>query len=451
MTLNPLDWRPHPGQQERFLQCIADEALFGGAAGPGKTECLLMEGLRQIAHPGYRAIFFRRTFPKLEAANGPIDRSLQIFPSLGGKYNGSKHYWEFPSGARYYFGHMQHENDKQRYQGAEFHYVVFDELTEFTEGQYLYMFTRTRAPKDSGLIAYARNGTNPGNEGHAWVKKRFITRGIVNQARYFAQIKNEKGDMVDTQVSADYQDAKGRSIARSRAFFPALLSDNPTADPDYEARILATGDEVMIARFLEGDWDAAYMEGLIYPNWSSDNITDGAEYNPDLPVYWAIDDGYVYGDGPGSATYHPRVILFLQDNAIGGLNIFDELVVTGESSFDSTIGQALSMPYKRPSVAYIDGSAAAFRGAIHGHGISTINGTHKVVEGIKSMRQLICDGNGVRRLLVHPRCQKVIYEMTEYRSNQKGMAKTGEIVPLKVDDHTMDAARYIIYKRRRNL
>src|SRR5690242_7517444 len=99
-------WRPHAGQQLKFLSSPADEVFFGGAAGPGKTDCLLMESLRQVHNPLYRAILFRRTFTNLEAANGMIDRSQRWFPSLGGKYNYQKHIWVFPSGARIYFGHM---------------------------------------------------------------------------------------------------------------------------------------------------------------------------------------------------------------------------------------------------------------------------------------------------------------------------------------------------------
>lgn len=448
-------WAPYP-RQRAFLSSPAHEALFGGAAGPGKTDALLVEALRQYQHPEYRAILFRRTFTKLEAADGLIDRSLRWYPNFGGKYNDQKHYWKFKSGARIYFGHMQHEDDKQQYQGAQFAFVGFDELTEFTQSQYEYLFTRNRVKKGIGLRAYTRSATNPGGIGHRWAKTRFITRDIVDRLRWFALIGNE-----DTEVDRGYRDIKERLVARSRSFYPAKYGDNPSLGDEYIRNLSAVSDSVERARLLEGDWDAEYRDGLIYDTWSStENVTSEAEYNPDLPVYWACDDGYVFGDGPGYINYHPRVVLFVQENTIGGLNIFDEYLATGENHAE-TLRHLLLPPdgseteqefrwhqYRRPEAAYMPSEAALFRGELHKLGITTLNSTHRVSEGIKSVRQLILVDGGMRPLRVHPRCTNVIYEFTEYRSDPKGRADTGEVVPMKLDDHTMDAFRYLAFKRR---
>lgn len=454
MVAPAREWWPNSDPQTRFLSSPAFEVLFGGAAGPGKTEALVMEALRQINKPKYTAIIFRRTFPMLEAANGIIQRSQEWYPAYGGTYNGSKHYWTFPSsGARIYFGHMQYAKDMLQYQGAEFAFIGFDELTEFERKMYLYMFTRCRAA-GPGIRAYIRSASNPGNLGHRWVKDRFITRDIINQVRWFAA----DGDGNDVEVPS------GHPAALSRTFIPARLEDNPDADPDYRQRILASGDPIQIARLLHGDWDADYVEGLIYPNWSStESVTASAEYNPDLPVYWGVDDGYAYGEGPGSASYHPRVILFIQDGPGGAAHVFDEYVATGETH-DETLASVLlpadgSKPavptrwhqYRRPSTVYIDGSAAAFRGQLGKAGLMSVNGTHRVSEGIKIVRQLIQGGDDIRRVLSHPRCETFNYEMGVYRSDPKGRADTGEVIPLKVDDHAGDAFRYWAYHARRSM
>ncbi len=436
LTEPQLEWWPHDGQQTRFLSSPSDEALFGGAAGPGKTECLLMEALRQVDNPHYRAILFRRIFPSLEAADGLIDRSQQWYPMLGGKYNGSKHSWIFPSGARIYFGHMQYEQSRYQYQGAQFAFVGFDELTEFSESQYLYMLSRNRVKKGTGLRVYMRAATNPGNIGHHWVKQRFITRDIVNRERWFARI-----DEQDVEVERSHFDAK------SRSFYPALMTDNPSISEDYIRNINAGADPVERARLAEGDWDVEHTQGRIYSNWSStENVTTDAEYNPDKEVWWGVDDGYVYGDGPGYANYHPRVVLFFQDNELGGVNIFDEYVACGETH-EQTIDNVLALPYRRQSLSWVDGSAAMFRGELSKKGLPNANGTHVVVEGIKNVRQFILDGNGVRLLRVHPRCSNLIFEMSEYRSDSR-KAKTGELVPLKVSDHSQDALRYGLWQKR---
>lgn len=396
-----------------------------------------MEALRQIANPQYRAILFRRVFPSLEAADGMIQRSQDWYRAYGGRYNDSKHVWRFPSGARIYFGHMQREKDKLVYQGAQFSFIGFDELTEFTETQYKYLLTRNRAPLDSGLRVYARAASNPGNIGHAWVKRRFVTQGIVNRIRYFADI-----DGVDTPVEAD------EDYALSRAYYPAKLSDNPSIDPDYAHKIRATGDPVLIAQLLGGDWDAEDTGDRVYDNWSSEaNVSTEAEYNPALPVYWFCDDGYVYGKGPGDASYHPRVFLLAQRNPLGGFNVFDEYYVTGETHGES-IAAVKALDYRMPELAWVDGSAAMFRGELSKANIANANGTHAVQEGIKNMRTFICDGNGVRLLIAHPRCQQFIYEMGAYSNKPDARAKGGELEPIKIDDHGPDAARYGLWHAR---
>ena len=125
-------WAPHPGPQTRFHTSGAYEMLFGGTKGPGKTETLLREGLRQVHIPNYRAIIFRRTYPNLREI---IDSSNKYFGGLGAKFNAQDHRWIFPSGATYAFGHVKHEHDKYNHNGHEYHYIGFDKVTEFTETQ----------------------------------------------------------------------------------------------------------------------------------------------------------------------------------------------------------------------------------------------------------------------------------------------------------------------------
>ena len=135
--------RPHKGAQEAFCRRSEFEALYGGAAGPGKTSCLVALASRQVDKPGYKAILFRRTFPRLQEI---MDRCWEYYPTIGGVWRATEHRWYFPggdaSGAVKPFiqlGHLQHEDDKRNYQGKEFAWAGFDELTEFSEDQYLYL------------------------------------------------------------------------------------------------------------------------------------------------------------------------------------------------------------------------------------------------------------------------------------------------------------------------
>ena len=447
-----LTWKPHEGtQQVQFMKADTFEVLFGGQAGPGKSECLVRDALgidryklanpkrpHSISNGRYNAILFRRTFNRLEGADGLIARSKQWYGDYGGTYNEGRHVWTFPSGAKVYFGHMEHDKSKQIYQGWQFAWIGFDELTEFLLSQYMYLFTRCRVPVDSGLKCFVRAATNPGNEGHTWVKKRFITQGIVNLEAQFAMV-----DETDTRVSDSHPDALGRM------FIPATMSDNPALDADvYRRRILLNSDPVERAQLLEGDWDIISTEGKLYPNWSYDNITAEAEYNPDLPVIWGVDDGYTQGQGRGSASYHPRVILMGQLTPNGGINIFDEYYATMELS-ETSLNNVLAMPYREPDMVYIDSSAAELKARIWDRGITTVSATHTVSEGIKNLRRLICDGNRVRLARTHPRCENLNYEMGAARYDPKSKrVQVGEPVPLKLDDHGPDSWRYMTWHMR---
>ena len=136
--MDNIAWKPHPGPQENFCSRGEFEVLFGGAAGPGKTDCLIMETARDVDHPRYSGLILRRTFPQLQEI---IDRTRHWYPmvSPGAEYRATEHRWRFPSGATITLGHMQHEGDKYNYHGKEFQFVGFDELTMFTESQYLFL------------------------------------------------------------------------------------------------------------------------------------------------------------------------------------------------------------------------------------------------------------------------------------------------------------------------
>jgi hypothetical protein len=143
--------------QAAGLACGAYELFLGGAAGPGKSEYLVVAPMRWLTYPTYRAILFRNSFPELERTL--ITKSRRLYPSLGGAFNESKHAWTFPSGARVEFSYLESDADVHRYQGAEYHFVGFDELPHFTDYQYRYMFSRLRAT--DGLPPRIRSTGNP--------------------------------------------------------------------------------------------------------------------------------------------------------------------------------------------------------------------------------------------------------------------------------------------------
>ena len=124
-------WTPQP-RQEVFMSRPEDEALYGGAAGGGKSDALVMEATRQIEIPHYKGLLLRKTFPQLSEL---IEKSLNYYTKAfpGARYNASEHTWKFPSGAKIVFGSMQHSQDKLNYQGKAYDFIGFDELTSYPE------------------------------------------------------------------------------------------------------------------------------------------------------------------------------------------------------------------------------------------------------------------------------------------------------------------------------
>src|SRR3990172_7700048 len=237
-------WRPQDGPQMAFHQSNADEVLYGGSAGGGKSESLLVESLRYTHVAGYHAILFRRTFPELLRADGLIPRSKQLIWKIA-EWRASEYRWYFNTGnpgdpATLDFSHLEREDDVYAHQSAAYAYLGFDELTSFSESQYLYMVSRGRSTR--GVPIRYRGATNPGNDGEEWVLRRWSpwldpthpNPAHFGEIRWFARIRDE-----DTEVESDWRGPKGVKPL-SRTFIQAFLDDNPALiakDPGYRDRL----------------------------------------------------------------------------------------------------------------------------------------------------------------------------------------------------------------------
>lgn len=222
MLENPyIPHEPTPKQAE-FLVTTEREVFYGGAAGGGKSDALLMAALQYVHIPGYSALLLRRTYKDLALPQAIMARSHEWLRGTDAKWKDTDKTWVFPSGATLTFGYLDTENDKYRYQGAELQFVGFDELTQFTRTQYLYLFSRLRRLKGSQVPLRMRGAANPGGIGHEWVKQRFLIEGP----------------------------------EKKRLFIPAGLADNPHLDEEEYKQSLMELDPTTREQLLNGDWDA---------------------------------------------------------------------------------------------------------------------------------------------------------------------------------------------------
>ena len=142
--------QPFPKQQA-FLDLDCSEALYGGGAGPGKTDALLMAALQYVHVPGYSALILRRDYPRLALPNSIMDRAQQWLRNGNAVWNAQARTFRFPSGAVLQFGYIDSPDDRYRYASSEYQFIGWDELTEFRLGvgddnPYEFMFSRLRKP-----------------------------------------------------------------------------------------------------------------------------------------------------------------------------------------------------------------------------------------------------------------------------------------------------------------
>lgn len=278
-------WQPQP-RQAAFLARPEPEALYGGAAGGGKSDALLAEALRQVHIPHYRALILRKTYPQLTDL---IDRSAAIYGAAfpGAVYNATARCWTFPSGARICFGGMQYGKDRTNYQGKAYDYIAFDELTHFSWEEYSYMLSRNR-PSGPGTRVYMRAATNPGGVGHGWVRQRFVAPAPPMTP-------------ITERYTVTGPDGRLIRLARSRVFVPSTVFDNRILlqnDPQYLASLAALPQAERQA-LLYGRWDS--FEGQVFTEWRD----DPAHYQDQrwthviepfaIPAWWKIWRGYDFG------------------------------------------------------------------------------------------------------------------------------------------------------------
>ncbi|MGO1321010.1 MAG: PBSX family phage terminase large subunit, partial [Galactobacter sp.] len=219
-----------------------------------------------------------------------------------------------------------------------------------------------------------------------------------------------------------------------------IIDDNPSLTEDYKNSIKAEFTGLWYRRFIEGEWVAA--EGSIFSMWDPDtHVVHPAE----IPQ---ITD--VLGTGVDYGTSNATAATMLGLGVDGILYAVDEWVYSGRETrqplTDARLADRLEAwleskraDYPRPRTLIADPSAASFRTELATRGVPTTPADNDVLYGIRTMASLLGEG----LLKVSSECKNLIREFPGYAWDPKAAAK-GEDKPIKVADHSLDSARYVI-------
>ncbi len=272
--------KPQEGPQETFLSTSADIAIYGGAAGGGKTYALLLEAVRHTNNPKFGAVIFRRQSIQITQEGGLWDSSYEVYGGIKGAVpkTSPRYHWKFKTGARVGFAHIDGDRDLGKWQGSQIAFIGFDELTHFTKKQFFYMMSRNRSA--SGIDPYIRATCNP--DADSWVadfiswwidqdtgypisERSGIIRYMVHMNDIISWFDTED-EGIDFAKQHGLDEYKAKKSVKSVTFIASTLQDNKILmenDPGYLANLLAL-TEVEKERLLNGNWKIKPSAGSFF-------------------------------------------------------------------------------------------------------------------------------------------------------------------------------------------
>jgi len=446
-----IPYRPSP-KQTMFHASVADEILYGGAAGGGKTKAIIMDALfRCLKHPGTTAAVFRRTYRELDDTD--IKEATASYPKQLVTYSQARREFTLMNGSKILFRHCENPADRFNYSGIEVQFLYFDELTSFEKEIYDFLKTRLRAKKSLGVRPIVRSASNPGNIGHGWVKSYFV-----DAAPYMEIVRHEV-----------FSETLQRKQVTRTQYIPSLASENPHITDDYIFQ-LERKPKALRDALLNGDWNA--FEGQVFSEWRDDpehyidqrwtHVIEPFE----IPIWWprmmGFDHGYtkpfavawyavspddtliMYREWYGCRPGEPNVGIELTPSQIAaGILEREKDEINNNITIDRIADPAIFDSSRGPSVA------EQMQPDLNRPGVIFRRGENKRIPGWNQLHErLRFDVNGKTRLQVFRTCSDTIrtFPNLPYTQNTSD-AKKAEDVDTRAEDHLADQLRYVAMAR----
>jgi predicted phage terminase large subunit-like protein len=264
---------PQVGPQTAFLSSSADIAIFGGAAGSGKSYALLLEAMRYPSKMlGFDTVMFRRNTTDLRRPGGLWGESERLYPHAKAIPISHRLEWRWPGRGMVKLSHLEHESDIYAWHGSQVPCICFDELTTFTKAQFFYLMSRNRSTV--GVRPYIRASCNA--DAGSWVAE--LIEWWIDQAtgypipersgvvRYFVRAADDTLDWFDSKSQAMAKTGQAQNTIKSLTFISAKLADNPALmrnDPQYLGNLMML-PAVERERLLNGNWKIRPSAGLFF-------------------------------------------------------------------------------------------------------------------------------------------------------------------------------------------
>lgn len=446
--------------QQRALISPANEILYGGALGGGKSYLARVASIvYSLEIPGLITYLFRRTFKEVLANHvytpgGYLEMLKDLIDSGDCIFSKSDYSFTFYNGSRIQLAHSQHESDIYTHQGAQIGFLIVDESTHFTPAMIRFIRSRVRLgslkvpPKYKGLFPRILYTANPGNVGHHFFKSNFVDFG---PGHVFEAPEDEGGMM--------------------REYIPAKLTDNKVLlqnDPDYAKRVKGMGDSGTVQAMIEGDWESLSSGGFadlwrakfhvikpfaIPTSWKIDRGYDYGSSAPAASLWWAESNGEEFVDGDGNEAWVPAGTLFqigelyFANKKLEGLRLpaDEQAKRIRQYEIDEGLrGRVVPGPADNAIFDARPGekSIAEIMGLEHVHYLRSVKSPGSRVQGVQLFRTRLA--NAIKRPMEYPgyfvfnNCYHTIRTVPNLEPDDKNI----EDIDTAGEDHIWDVIRY---------